>query len=94
MEILNLENTIKAKENLLKQKQKEYDTAKIKEQANTLSSYEVRVIKLSVEKLQAEIALAEKERNIKKAPTGAFIFTNLTSQSLSKNPFSCVLRIL
>lgn len=66
LEILNLENTIKAKENLLKQKQKEYDTAKIKEQANTLSSYEVRVIKLSVEKLQAEIALAEKEINIKK----------------------------
>ena len=66
LEILNLENTIKAKENLLKQKQNEYDIAKIKEQANTLSSYEVRIIKLSVEKLQAEIALAEKERNIKK----------------------------
>lgn len=73
LEILNLENTIKAKESLLKQKKDEYEIAKIKEVSNNLSSYEVKVIKLSVEKLQAEILIAEKERDVKKKEFKNFI---------------------
>lgn len=66
LDLLNVENTIKAKQVLLEQKQKEYEIALIKEKANTLSSYEVRVIKLSIEKLQAEISLSQKEKEYKK----------------------------
>lgn len=63
LELLNVENTIKAKKSLLEQKNKEYEIANIKVNSDNLSSYDLKVIKLNIEKLQVEILAAEKNRD-------------------------------
>jgi len=67
LEILNIDNTIIAKKLLLEEKQKEYEIAQIKEKSNTISVYDLKVIKLNMEKLEVEISIAQKNSDYKKS---------------------------
>lgn len=63
--LLNTENSLKAKLNLLEQKKKDYEIASIKEKNQTINANEIKVIRLNIEKLETEIKILETEKEYK-----------------------------
>ena len=62
VELLNQKNTIKSTNTLIAEKQKELEIAKIKLSSNNMSTYDVKVIELSINELKTTLQIAQVEK--------------------------------